>query len=175
VLACCGEILTLETVAAAAILRDKLPNLKVRVVHVVDFMRLEPAKAHSHGLPDAELDALFTDEQPVIFAYHGYPTLIHRLTCRRLNHANIHVRGYKEEGTTTTPFDTVMPNGVDRFHHVIDVIDRVPRLSDKAGRLRREMAERRLEAPIHTRENRDDPNEIRDWTWPASASTCASL
>ncbi|HUY08323.1 MAG TPA: phosphoketolase family protein [Candidatus Dormibacteraeota bacterium] len=167
VLACCGDIPTLETVAAAAILREKLPNLKVRVVNVVDLMRLEPAEQHSHGLSDAEFDALFTDERPVIFAYHGYPTLIHRLTYRRHNHANIHVRGYIEEGTTTTPFDMVMLNDLDRFHLVMDVIDRVPGLSDKAGHLRQEMVDRRLECRIYTRQQGEDPKEIRDWTWPA--------
>jgi xylulose-5-phosphate/fructose-6-phosphate phosphoketolase len=167
VLACCGDIPTLETVAAAAILREELPNLKVRVVNVVDLMRLEPAEEHSHGLSDAEFDALFTDERPVIFAYHGYPTLIHRLTYRRHNHANIHVRGYIEEGTTTTPFDMVMLNDLDRFHLVIDVIDRVPGLSDKAGHLRQEMVDRRLDSRIYTREHGEDPKEIRDWAWPA--------
>jgi len=167
VLAGCGDIPTLEAVAAAAILREKLPNLKVRLVNVVDLMRLEPAEVHSHGLSNAEFDALFTDERPVIFAYHGYPTLIHRLTYRRHNHSNIHVRGYIEEGTTTTPFDMVMLNELDRFHLVIDVIDRVPGLSESAGHLRQEMVDRRLECRIYTREHGEDPSEIRDWTWPA--------
>ena len=124
---------TLETLAAAAILREHLPDLKVRVVNVVDLMRLQPESEHPHGLPDAQFDALFTADRPVIFAYHGYPWLIHRLTYRRTNHANLHVRGYKEEGTTTTPFDMVMLNDLDRFHLVIDVIDRVPGLGEPRG------------------------------------------
>ncbi|MGC1406035.1 MAG: phosphoketolase family protein, partial [Candidatus Dormiibacterota bacterium] len=167
VLACCGDVPTLETLAAASILRQELPDLKVRVVNVVDLMRLEPAEEHAHGLSDAEFDALFTDERPVIFAYHGYPTLIHRLTYRRHNHNNIHVRGYKEEGTTTTPFDMVMLNDLDRFRLVIDVIDRVPGLSDPAGHLRQAMADKRLACRLYTREHGEDPAEIRDWTWPA--------
>ena len=129
VLACCGDVPTLETLAAAAILREQLPDLRVRVVNVVDLMRLQPESEHPHGLSDAEFDSLFTTSRPVIFAYHGYPWLIHRLTYRRTNHANLHVRGYKEEGTTTTPFDLVMLNDLDRFHLVVDVIDRVPGLA----------------------------------------------
>ena len=126
VLACAGDIPTLETLAAVAILRERVPELKVRVVNVVDLMRLQPPSEHPHGLPDAQFDALFTADRPVVFAYHGYPWLIHRLTYRRTNHHNIHVRGYKEEGTTTTPFDMVMMNDLDRYHLVMDVIDRVP-------------------------------------------------
>jgi xylulose-5-phosphate/fructose-6-phosphate phosphoketolase len=166
VLACCGDVPTMETLAAASILRQALPDLKVRLVNVVDLMRLEPPEEHAHGLSDAEFDALFTDGRPVIFAYHGYPTLIHRLTYRRHNHDNIHVRGYKEEGTTTTPFDMVMLNDLDRFHLVIDVIDRVPGLCDSAGHLRQAMADRRLATRLYTREHGEDPAEIRDWTWP---------
>jgi xylulose-5-phosphate/fructose-6-phosphate phosphoketolase len=132
VLGCAGDIPTLESVAAVAILRERLPELKVRLVNVVDLMRLEPGTEHPHGLPDAEFDALFTTSRPVIFAYHGYPWLIHRLTYQRTNHANFHVRGYKEEGTTTTPFDMVMLNDLDRFHLVMDVIDRVPGLAEHA-------------------------------------------
>ena len=126
VLGCAGDIPTLEIVAAAALLREHLPDLKVRVVNVVDLMRLQAETEHPHGLSDGSFDALFTVDKPVIFAYHGYPWLIHRLTYRRTNHRNLHVRGYKEEGTTTTPFDMVMLNDMDRFHLVIDVIDRVP-------------------------------------------------
>ena len=133
VLGCCGDVPTLETLAAAAILREHLPDLKVRVVNVVDLMRLQPESEHPHGLSDREFDALFTTSRPVIFAYHGYPWLIHRLTYRRANHDNLHVRGYKEEGTTTTPFDMVMLNDLDRFHLVIDVIDRVPGLAHERG------------------------------------------
>jgi xylulose-5-phosphate/fructose-6-phosphate phosphoketolase len=166
VLGCCGDVPTLETVAAAAILRERLPALKVRVVNVVDLMRLQPDSEHPHGLSDAEFDALFTETRPVVFAHHGYPWLIHRLTYRRRNHANLHVRGYKEEGTTTTPFDMVMLNDLDRFHLVMDVIDRVPGLAREAAHLRREMADRRLEARAWTREHGDDHADVRDWTWP---------
>jgi xylulose-5-phosphate/fructose-6-phosphate phosphoketolase len=166
VLGCCGDIPTLETLAAAALLRDHLPDLKVRVVNVVDLMRLQPDTEHPHGLPDHEFDALFTQDRPVVFAYHGYPWLIHRLTYRRANHDGLHVRGYKEEGTTTTPFDMVMLNDLDRFHLVIDVIDRVPGLSETCGRLRQEMGDRRIRARAYTREHGDDDPEIRDWVWP---------
>jgi xylulose-5-phosphate/fructose-6-phosphate phosphoketolase len=166
VLGCCGDIPTLETLAAAAILREKLSDLKVRIVNVVDLMRLQPDTEHPHGLSDREFDALFTTNRPVVFAYHGYPWLIHRLTYRRTNHRNLHVRGYKEEGTTTTPFDMVMLNDLDRFHLVIDVIDRVPGLADSCGRLRQEMSDRRLRARAYTREHGEDAPEIRDWVWP---------
>jgi xylulose-5-phosphate/fructose-6-phosphate phosphoketolase len=166
VLGCCGDIPTLETLAAAALLREHLPELKVRVVNVVDLMRLQPETEHPHGLSEGEFDALFTTSRPVVFAYHGYPWLIHRLTYRRTNHRNLHVRGYKEEGTTTTPFDMVMLNDLDRFHLVIDVIDRVPGLADRCGRLRQEMSDRRLRARAYTREHGEDAPEIRDWVWP---------
>jgi len=166
VLGCCGDVPTLETLAAAAILRERLPDLKVRVVNVVDLMRLQPETEHPHGASDAEFDALFTTARPIVFAYHGYPWLIHRLTYRRTNHTNLHVRGYKEEGTTTTPFDMVMLNDLDRFHLVMDVIDRVPGLGDRAGRLRQEMNDRRLAARAYTREHGEDDPEIRDWVWP---------
>ncbi len=166
VLACCGDIPTLETVAAAAILRERLPDLKVRVVNVVDLMRLQPDTEHPHGLSDAEFDALFTTDRPVVFAYHGYPWLVHRLTYRRTNHDNVHVRGYKEEGTTTTPFDMVMLNDLDRFHLVVDVIDRVPGLAARAAHLRQEMEDSRLAARAYTRAHGEDAPEIREWTWP---------
>ncbi len=166
VLACAGDIPTLETVAAASILRQRLPELKVRVVNVVDLMRLQPDTEHPHGLSDGLFDSLFTADKPIIFAYHGYPWLIHRLTYRRTNHANLHVRGFKEEGTTTTPFDMVMLNDLDRFHLVIDVIDRVPGLAARAAHLRQEMVDRRLAARAWTRTHGDDDPEIRDWTWP---------
>jgi xylulose-5-phosphate/fructose-6-phosphate phosphoketolase len=166
VMACCGDVPTLETLAATALLRERLPELRVRVVNVVDLMRLEPEWQHPHGMSDAEFDSLFTRARPVVFAYHGYPTLIHRLTYRRTNHANLHVRGYQEEGTTTTPFDMVMLNDLDRFHLVMDVIDRVPGLVDRAAHLRQEMEERRLAARAYTRANGDDDPAIRDWTWP---------
>jgi len=170
VLASAGDIPTLEVLSAAAILRDRIPELKVRVVNVVDLMRLEPESEHPHGLPDAEFDALFTTSQPVIFAYHGYPLLIHRLTYRRTNHHEIHVRGYKEEGTTTTPFDMVMLNDLDRYHLVMDVIDRVPGLGEREATLRQEMVDERLRHRAYTREVGDDPPDVRDWTWPGSSS-----
>ena len=139
----------------------------MRVVNVVDLMRLQPDTEHPHGMSDAEFDSLFTRAKPVVFAYHGYPWLIHRLTYRRANHDNLHVRGYKEEGTTTTPFDMVMLNDLDRFHLVIDVVDRVPRpRREHAAHLRQEMQERRLAARAYTRAHGDDDPEIRDWTWP---------
>jgi xylulose-5-phosphate/fructose-6-phosphate phosphoketolase len=166
VMACCGDIPTLETLAAVDILRREIPDLRVRVVNVVDLMRLEPESEHPHGLPDAEFDALFTTDRPVVFAYHGYPWLIHRLTYRRTNHANLHVRGYKEEGTTTTPFDMVMLNDLDRFHLVMDVIDRVVRLGSHAAELRQAMADARVRARAFTRSEGEDPPEVRDWTWP---------
>ena len=168
VLACAGDIPTLETVAAASILRRELPDLRVRVINVVDLMRLQPESDHPHGMSDAHFDALFTATRPVIFAYHGYPTLIHRLTYRRSNHDNIHVRGYIEEGTTTTPFDMVMLNGLDRFHLVIDVIDRVPELAERAAHLRQEMADERLRHRAYTREYGDDSPDVRDWTWTSA-------
>jgi xylulose-5-phosphate/fructose-6-phosphate phosphoketolase len=166
VLGCCGDVPTLETLAAAALLREHLPDLKVRVVNVVDLMRLQPDREHPHGLSDAEFDSLFTQSKPIVFAYHGYPWLIHRLAYRRTNHDNLHVRGYKEEGTTTTPFDMVMLNDLDRYHLVVDVIDRVPGLADRAAHLRQHMQERRIAARAYTREHGEDDPEIRDWTWP---------
>jgi xylulose-5-phosphate/fructose-6-phosphate phosphoketolase len=166
VLACAGDIPTLETVAAAALLREHLPELQVRLINVVDLMRLQPESEHPHGLSDARFDALFTVDKPVIFAYHGYPWLIHRLTYRRTNHRNLHVRGYKEEGTTTTPFDMVMLNDMDRFHLVMDVIDRVPQLGQRAALLRQRMVDERLAARAYTREHGDDPAALRDWVWP---------
>jgi len=167
VLGCCGDVPTLETLAAAAILRERLPDLRVRVVNVVDLMRLQPESEHPHGIPDAEFDSLFTDRRPVVFAYHGYPWLIHRLTYRRTNHGNIHVRGYKEEGTTTTPFDMVMLNDLDRYHLVMDVIDRVPGLAEQAGGLRQEMTTARYEARAWTREHGADHPRVAGWTWPS--------
>jgi xylulose-5-phosphate/fructose-6-phosphate phosphoketolase len=166
VMACAGDTPTLETLAATDLLRRHLPQLKVRVVNVVDLMRLQPPSEHPHGMSDDEFDALFTTDRPVIFAHHGYPWLIHRLTYRRTNHQNIHVRGYKEEGTTTTPFDMVMLNDLDRFHLVMDVIDRVPGLGSKAGHIRQEMADERLRLRQYTRDFGDDPDHIRGWIWP---------
>ncbi|WP_296154179.1 MULTISPECIES: phosphoketolase [unclassified Pseudonocardia] len=165
VLACCGDVPTLETLAAAKLLREHLPELKVRVVNVVDLMRLQPEREHPHGLSDREFDALFTVDKPVIFAFHGYPWLIHRLTYSRTGHTNLHVRGYKEEGTTTTPFDMVMLNDLDRFHLVMDVIDRVPSLGSTAAALRQRMSDARLAARAYTREHGEDDPEITDWRW----------
>ncbi len=166
VMACAGDTPTLETLAAVDIIRQALPGLRVRVVNVVDLMRLQPASEHPHGMPDAEFDALFTPDRPVIFAYHGYPWLIHRLTYRRRNHENLHVRGYKEEGTVTTPFDMAMRNDLDRFRLVIDVIDRVPGLGTRAAELRQAMVDRRRLARACAYETGEDPAEIRDWVWP---------
>ena len=165
-MACAGDTPTLETLAAVDLLRQALPDLRVRVVNVVDLMRLQPASEHPHGMPDPEFDALFTPDRPVIFAYHGYPWLIHRLTYRRRNHDNLHVRGYKEEGTVTTPFDMAMRNDLDRFRLVIDVIDRVPGLGTRAAALRQEMVDRRRLARAYAYETGEDPADIRDWVWP---------
>jgi len=166
VMACCGDIPTLEAMAAVAILREHLPDLKVRVVNVVDLMRLQDPSEHPHGMSDAEFNAMFPVGKPVIFAYHGYPWLIHRLIYRRHGHNKFHVRGYKEEGTTTTPFDMVMLNDLDRFHLVMDVIDRVDGLAAMAGRLRQLMVDKRITARAYTREHGEDAPEIRDWSWP---------
>jgi len=169
VLACAGDIPTLEALAASDLLQRHLPELKVRVINVVDIMRLQAESEHPHGMSDRDFDALFTPDKPVIFAYHGYPALIHRLTYRRTNHHNIHVRGYKEEGTTTTPFDMVMLNDLDRFHLVMDVIDRVPSLGSRAATLRQQMADARLAARAYTREYGEDDPAIANWAWPRRA------
>jgi len=166
VMACCGDVPTLETLAAVTLLRRHLPDLRVRVVNVVDLMRLQPDSEHPHGMTDPEFDTIFTADRPVIFAFHGYPMLIHRLTYRRANHANLHVRGYKERGTTTTPFDMVMLNDLDRFHLVMDVLDRVPGLEVPSAALRQQMVDARLEARRYTREHGEDAPEITDWNWP---------
>jgi xylulose-5-phosphate/fructose-6-phosphate phosphoketolase len=168
VMACAGDVPTLETLAAVSILREELPDLRVRVVNVVDLMRLQDPKEHPHGLSHSEFDALFTTDRPIVFAYHGYPWLIHRLTYRRTNHDNLHVRGYKEEGTTTTPFDMVMLNDLDRFRLVIDVIDRVPGLAERAGHLRQVMQDRRLQARAYTREHGEDAPDISGWGWSSA-------
>lgn len=168
VLAAAGDVPTLEALAAADLLRQHLPELKVRFVNVVDLMRLQDDSEHPHGMSNREFDMVFTAEKPVIFAYHGYPWLIHRLTYRRSNDTRIHVRGYKEEGTTTTPFDMVMLNDLDRFHLVIDVIDRVPGLGSRYAVLRQQMVDKRLAAREYTREHGDDDPAIRDWVWPGA-------
>jgi xylulose-5-phosphate/fructose-6-phosphate phosphoketolase len=166
VMASAGDVPTLEALAAVDLLRQHLPDVKVRFVNVVDLMRLQPESEHPHGMSDVEFNSLFTTDRPVIFAYHGYPWLIHRLTYRRTNHPNLHVRGYKEEGTTTTPFDMVMLNDLDRFHLVIDVIDRVPGLASRAGHVRQLMVDLRMEARAYTRVEGEDVPEIANWTWP---------
>ncbi|PJJ55637.1 phosphoketolase family protein [Compostimonas suwonensis] len=168
VLGCAGDVPTLEVLAAASILRRELPGLKVRVVNVVDLMRLQDVREHPHGLSDREFDTIFTSDRPIVFAYHGYPWLIHRLTYRRAAHANLHVRGYKEEGTTTTPFDMVMLNDLDRYHLVIDVIDRVPGLASSQAGLRQRMQDARLHARQYTREHGEDLPEVTDWSWAGS-------
>ncbi|MEG4964407.1 MULTISPECIES: phosphoketolase family protein [unclassified Microcoleus] len=165
VMACAGDVPTLETLAAVDILRRDYPDLKVRVVNVVDLMTLQPASEHPHGLSDKDFDTLFTKDKPVIFAFHGYPWLIHRLTYRRTNHPNIHVRGYKEEGTTTTPFDMVVINDLDRFHLVGDVLDRVPKLSSVAAYGKQAIRDKLIEHRQYINEHGDDMPEIRDWQW----------
>jgi xylulose-5-phosphate/fructose-6-phosphate phosphoketolase len=165
VLACAGDVPTLETLAAAQILREHLPDLRVRVVNVVDLCRLMPENEHPHGLSARDFDDLFTVDKPVIFAFHAYPWLIHRLTYRRTNHANIHVRGYKEEGTITTAFDMTVLNELDRFHLAMDVIDRLPRPGDAALALKRRLRERLVEHRAYIEAEGQDLPEIRDWTW----------
>jgi xylulose-5-phosphate/fructose-6-phosphate phosphoketolase len=171
VLACAGDVPTLEVLAAADLLRRHLPELRVRVVNVVDLMRLPDEGEHPHGLSDRDFDTVFTADAPIIFAFHGYPWLIHRLTYRRRGHANMHVRGYKEEGTTTTPFDMVMLNDLDRYHLVMDVIDRVESLGSRAAGLRQQMADARIRARRYTRSTGDDLPEVRDWVWPDAAGS----
>jgi len=166
VMACAGDVPALETLAAVDILRQRLPDLKIRVINVVDLMTLQPQSEHPHGLSDKEFDSLFTTDKPIIFAFHGYPWLIHRLTYRRTNHHNLHVRGYKEEGTTTTPFDMVVLNDLDRFHLVMDVIDRVPKLESIGAHLQQQMRDKRFEHKRYIVEHGEDMPEIRDWKWP---------
>jgi xylulose-5-phosphate/fructose-6-phosphate phosphoketolase len=165
-MACSGDIPTLETLAAVDLLRQYFPDLRVRVVNVVDLMRLQPQSEHPHGMSDNDFDTLFTPDKPIIFAFHGYPWLIHRLTYRRANHGNLHVRGYKEEGTTTTPFDMVVRNDLDRFHLVDDVIDRVPSLGASAAYAKQEIRDRLIEHKEHIARYGDDIPQIRDWKWP---------
>ncbi|WP_036386887.1 phosphoketolase family protein [Microvirgula aerodenitrificans] len=169
VMACCGDVPTLETLAAVAILRDAFPDLKIRVVNVVDLMRLQPPEAHPHGLPEREYAALFTADKPVIFAYHGYPWLIHRLVYRRTSHDNLHVHGYKEEGTTTTPFDMTVLNELDRYHLAMAVIDRVPALARVSAYARQRLRDQLGRHRDYIREHGEDMAEIRDWRWPAAS------
>ena len=167
VMACCGDVPTLETLAAVDLLREHVPDLKVRVINVVDLMKLQQTREHPHGLSDADFDVLFTRDKPIIFAYHGYPWLIHRLTYRRTNHGNLHVRGYKEEGTTTTPFDMAVRNDLDRFHLVEDVIERVPKLRAIAAYTKQAVRDKLIDHKTWIREHGEDMPEIRDWSWPA--------
>ncbi|MGA7293273.1 MAG: phosphoketolase family protein [Terriglobales bacterium] len=166
VMACAGDIPTLETLAAVDLLRQHFPDIKIRVVNVVDLMTIQPSSEHPHGLSDVDFDSMFTVDKPVIFAYHGYPWLIHRLTYRRHNHDNMHVRGYKEEGTTTTPFDMTVLNDLDRFHLAGDVVDRVPRLQSVGGHFKQLLRNKLVEHRQYIYEHGDDMPEIRDWTWP---------
>jgi xylulose-5-phosphate/fructose-6-phosphate phosphoketolase len=168
VMACCGDVPTLETLAAVQILRQHFPKLKIRVINVVDLMTLQPQSEHPHGLSDNDFDALFTKDKPVIFAFHGYPLLIHRLTYRRTNHDHIHVRGYKEEGTTTTPFDMVVLNDLDRFHLVSDVIDRVPGLISQAAHVKQFIRDKLLDHKNYIRKYGQDMPEIRNWKWSSN-------
>ena len=165
VMACAGDVPTLETLAAVDLLRQRLPDLKIRVVNVVDLMTLQPESEHPHGLCDRDFDAIFTVDKPVVFAFHGYPWLIHRLTYRRTNHANLHVRGYKENGTTTTPFDMTVLNDLDRFHLAGDVLDRVPRLRGAAGHEKQLLRNRLIEHKLYVSSHGDDMPRIRDWQW----------
>jgi xylulose-5-phosphate/fructose-6-phosphate phosphoketolase len=165
VMACAGDVPTMETLAAVSLLRQHAPDLKVRVVNVVDLMTLQPREEHPHGLTNGEFNALFTTDKPVIFAFHGYPWLIHRLTYRRKNHDNLHVRGYKEEGTTTTPFDMVVRNDLDRFHLVMDVVDRVPKLGYRAAHLRQLMRGKLTDHKHYIVQRGEDMPEVRDWVW----------
>jgi xylulose-5-phosphate/fructose-6-phosphate phosphoketolase len=168
VMACCGDVPTLETLAAVDLMRRHIPELKIRVINVVDLMSLQPPREHPHGLSDKDFDALFTINKPIIFAFHGYPWLIHRLTYRRTNHGNLHVRGYKEEGTTTTPFDMCVLNELDRYHLVQDVIDRLPQLGARAAYAKQAIRDALIDHKEYIRKYGDDMPEVRDWTWPHS-------
>jgi xylulose-5-phosphate/fructose-6-phosphate phosphoketolase len=165
VMACAGDVPTLETLAAVQLLRRLAPEIKVRVVNVVDLMTLQPSGEHPHGLEDRAFDAIFTADKPIIFAYHGYPWLIHRLTYRRNNHGNLHVRGYKEEGTTTTPFDMVVMNDLDRYHLLMDTAERLPKIAHRAAELKQAMRDKLAEHKRYIAEHGDDMPEIRNWKW----------
>jgi len=166
VMACAGDVPTLETLAAVDLLRQHLPTIKIRVVNVVDLMTLQPSTEHPHGLSDRDFDSIFTTDKPIVFAYHGYPWLIHRLTYRRPNHANLHVRGYKEEGTTTTPFDMTVCNDLDRYHLAEDVIDRVPHLRRVGAHFKQFLRNKLVEHKQYICRYGDDMPEVRDWKWP---------
>jgi xylulose-5-phosphate/fructose-6-phosphate phosphoketolase len=166
VMACAGDVPTMETLAAVDLLRTHIPDLKIRVINVVDLMKLQPHKEHPHGLPDKIFDEYFTTDKPIIFAYHGYPWLIHRLTYRRKNHPNLHVRGYKEEGTTTTPFDMCVRNQIDRFNLAGDVIDRVPKLGSMAAYAKQALQNVLIDHKTYIEKHGEDMPLIRDWKWP---------
>ena len=171
VMACCGDVPTLETLAAVSIMREHLPEVRIRVVNVVDLMKLQPQSEHPHGLSDAAFDALFTVDKPVIFAFHAYPSLAHKLTYRRTNHGNIHVRGYKEEGTVATPFDMTVLNDLDRFDLVIDTIDRLPQTGSKGVSLKRQLQDKLIVHKEYICKNGEDLPEVRDWQWGAHAGS----
>lgn len=165
VLASAGDVPALEALAATEFLRTHIPDIRIRFVNVVDLMTLQPPSEHPHGISDADFDAIFTTDVPVIFAFHGYPSVIHRLTYRRHGHDNFHVRGYIEEGTTTTPFDMCVRNRLDRYHLAGDVLDRVPRLRDRSGHIKQKIDDLLVDHRRYIIERGDDPPEIRDWTW----------
>ena len=174
VMACCGDVPTLETLAGVSIMREHLPGLKIRVVNVIDLMKLQPQTQHPHGLSDAAFDELFTKDKPVIFAFHGYPSLIHQLTYRRANHHNIHVRGYKEEGTITTPFDMTVLNDLDRFHLVMDAIDRLPQTGRAGADLKQQLALKLVEHKQYIAKHGLDMPEIRNWRWGTQSASSAA-
>jgi xylulose-5-phosphate/fructose-6-phosphate phosphoketolase len=169
VMACCGDVPTLETLAAVAMLRQHAPEIRVRVINVIDLMKLQPKTEHPQGLSDRDFDALFTRDRPIVFAFHGYPWLIHRLTYRRTNHDNLHVRGYKEEGTTTTPFDMCVLNDIDRFHLVEDVVDRLPSFGARGAYVKQAMRDALTGHRQYIREHGEDMPEVRNWRWPGAA------
>ncbi len=165
VMAAAGDVPTLEILAAIKLLRSQIPDLKIRMVNVVDIMKLQPDTEHPHGLSDKDFDALFTPNKPIIFAFHGYPWLIHRLTYRRTNHANLHVRGYKEEGTITTPFDMAVLNDLDRFHLVMDTVDRLPQLGSQVAYIKQTCLDKLVEHKEYIYKHGEDMPEIIDWRW----------
>ncbi|MCU0286672.1 MAG: phosphoketolase, partial [Acidobacteria bacterium] len=167
VMACCGDVPTIEALAAVEILREHFPELKIRFINVVDLMTIQPQSEHPHGISDKEFDLLFTKDKPIIFAYHGYPKLIHELTYRRHNHSQLHVRGYKEEGTTTTPFDMVVMNDLDRYHLASDAVDRIPGLETKAAYFKQYIRDKLLDHKNYIFKYGEDMPEIRDWQWNA--------
>jgi xylulose-5-phosphate/fructose-6-phosphate phosphoketolase len=175
VMACAGDVPTLETLAAVDLLRRHFPDLKVRVVNVVDLMTLQPASEHPHGLSDKDFDGIFTRDKPIVFAFHGYPSLVHQLTYRRTNHDNLHVRGFKEEGTTTTPFDMVVMNDLDRFHLVGDVIDRVPGLGPRGAHVKQWLRDKLIEHKEYIRRYGQDMPEVRDWKWTGKGEPLVSV